>query len=660
MSDLTDLAKERLTKSRNHSHDWRKEAVDCFNFRAGDQWSQDDRAMMEEELRPPITFNRIGPVIDVVSGHEVANRQEIRYFPRSNEDSQVNELLTATVAWVDDECEAEDEISDSFSDMLTCGMGWTETRMSYDEDPDGKIHSAERVPPLEMYWDAAAKKRNLSDARYKMRMKWMPKEEVEQRWPKSKDIDPSEGVIDDTDQFGEAHDSSPPFYEDESISEWWRPHEKMYRVMQYQYWERETIYRIGDPDSGQLVELSEKKYNRIKDRIPNLKVIRQLKKVYYQSFIIGVTELETKPLSCNNFTLRAMCGKRDTIKNVWYGIVRGMLDPQRWSNKFMSNIQDIVSSNRQGGAFVEEGALVDPRRAEEDWNRADALIQVRDGALSQNKILERNPAAYPQGLDRLLQFSITSIPDVTGVNLELMGLADRTQANVLEMTRKRAGMTILSSLFDALRRYNKERGKVVLHYIQNYISDGRLIRILGKDGDPQYIPLMRQPDTAKYDVIVDEAPNSVNKKDETFGMLTQIIPFLSKMGVPIPPEVLDYVPLPTSLAEKWKEQLQPSKEQQEQEKIQKRQETAKASKDESVAMLNTVKAQKEMQSSDNMEAIKLQLEAKRLQLDAVRLMMDGAEKDMMAELKREELRLKKEELQLKKMLGNKKESANGD
>lgn len=659
MSDLVDTAKERLKKSRDHSHDWRVEAVDCFNFRAGDQWSKEDRAMMEEELRPAITFNRIGPVIDVVSGHEVANRQEVRFFPRTNEDSEVNELLTAAISWVDDECEAEDEISDSFNDMLTCGMGWTETRLSYDEDVDGKIHSAERVPPIEMYWDSAAKKRNLGDARFVMRMKWMPKDEVEQRWPKAKDIDPSEGVVDDTDQFGETHEAYPPFYEDANVSEWWRPHEGMYKVMQYQYWERETIYRIGDPQSGKLIELSENKYNRIKDRIPDLKVIRQMKKVYYQTFIIGATELETKPISCNAFTLRAMCGKRDTIKNVWYGIVRGMLDPQRWSNKFMTNIQDIVSSNRQGGAFVEESALVDVRRAEEDWNRADALIQVRDGALSGNKIQERNPAQYPQGLDRLLQFSITSIPDVTGVNLELMGLADRTQANVLETARKRAGMTILSSLFDALRRYNKSRGKVVLHYIQNYISDGRLIRILGKDGNPKYIPLMKQPDTAQYDVIVDEAPNSVNKKDETFAMLMQIIPFLTKSGVPIPPEVLDYVPLPTSLAEKWKQTLQPSKEQQEQEQIQKRQESAKAAKDESVAQLNKAKTMTEMKSNNSMEAAKLQLEAKRLQLDAVRMLMDGAEKDLLATLKREELKLKREEIQLKKSLG-KKETANGN
>ena len=171
--------------------------------------------------------------------------------------------------------------------------------------------------------------------------------------------------------------------------------------------------------------------------------------------------------------------------------------------------------------------------------------------------------------------------------------------------------------------------------------------------------LMKQPDVAKYDVIVDEAPNSVNKKDETFAMLMQIAPFMIKAGIQVPPEILDYVPLPTSLTEKWKQVLQPTPEQQQQKQTMQRQELAKAAKDESVAMLNKVKAQKEMQSNDHSEVTKLLLEAKRLELDAVRMMMDGAEKDLLAQLKREELQLKAQEVQLKQQLQNKKVAANG-
>jgi hypothetical protein len=43
-------------------------------------------------------------------------------------------------------------------------MGWTETRLDYEDNPEGdpKVESAR---PAEMVWDRGAKKRNLVDAR---------------------------------------------------------------------------------------------------------------------------------------------------------------------------------------------------------------------------------------------------------------------------------------------------------------------------------------------------------------------------------------------------------------------------------------------------------------------------------------------------------------
>jgi hypothetical protein len=91
--------------------------------------------------------------------------------------------------------------------------------------------------------------------------------------------------------------------------------------------------------------------------------------------------------------------------------------------------------------------------------------------------------------------------------LELLGLRDANQAGVLEEHRKQAGMTILASLFDSLRRFRKRQGRVLLYYIMTYLSDGRLVRIVGDEG-AKYVPLIRQEGVAQYDVIVDDAPTS--------------------------------------------------------------------------------------------------------------------------------------------------------
>jgi hypothetical protein len=51
------------------------------------------------------------------------------------------------------------------------------------------------------------------------------------------------------------------------------------------------------------------------------------------------------------------------------------------------------------------------------------------------------------------------------------------QPGILEAQRKQAAMTILAILFDSLRRFRKQVGPIRLCLIQNFLADGRLIRI---------------------------------------------------------------------------------------------------------------------------------------------------------------------------------------
>jgi len=122
-------------------------------------------------------------------------------------------------------------------------------------------------------------------------------------------------------------------------------------------------------------------------------------------------------------------------------------------------------------------------------------------------------------------------------------------------------MTILATLFDSLRRFRKQVGRIRLYLIQNFLADGRLIRIAGRDG-AKVIPLIRDATLGDYDVIVDDAPTSPNQKEANWAIISQLIPAFRDQLIQYPQvlaEVLDNSPLPSRLVETIKAAMaQPS------------------------------------------------------------------------------------------------------
>jgi hypothetical protein len=154
----------------------------------------------------------------------------------------------------------------------------------------------------------------------------------------------------------------------------------------------------------------------------------------------------------------------------------------------------------------------------------------------------------------MMEFAISSIRDVPGVNLELLGMANREQAGVVESQRSRQALTVLAPLFSNLRRYRKNQGKMSLYFIREYIPEGRMIRIVGEEG-AQVVPMMKDPLMAEYDVIVEQSPTSPNSKTEAWLALRDVLPVLQAAGMQPPMEIVDVLPLPESMTAKWKETI---------------------------------------------------------------------------------------------------------
>jgi hypothetical protein len=345
-------------------------------------------------------------------------------------------------------------------------------------------------------------------------------------------------------------------------------------MVRAQWWERVPAWLMvdpADPAGDNILTLDQEKLSEWQAKfklagVPMPKTVKTTRKVYRQAYL-GAVLLEIGDAPCkDHFSFQCMTGKRDRNKNTFYGLVRAMKDPARWANKWMSQTMHIMNTTAKGGIAAERGAFFDDDAAgEASWAKQDQVTFLKPGALSGAagaKMIAKPVSEFPAASFNLMQYAVASLPQVTGVNAEALGMQGAAdQAASLDLQRKQSVLTILQPLFDSLRRYRKNQGRLMLYLIDTYLSDGRLIKIVGEE-NAKYVPLIKQPGVAEYDVIVDEAKTSANQKEATWAYLQQILPVIGKM---LPPAtwlaLLKYSPLPTSAQKDIQDSIKQSQSQ---------------------------------------------------------------------------------------------------
>lgn len=571
---------------------WRREAREDFRFRDGHQWSREDRQVLEEQGRPCITFNRTGVLVDAVVGAESSNRREVRYIPRESGDALANEILTSAADWFRDQCDAEDEESEAFKDTVTAGMGWTETRLDRTSNPDGEPR-IERLDPFEMVWSDGTKA-NLVDSKRRWRVRCMDIAEAQRLFPDASPEDLNAAWADNQEDDDPSH--HPHHYEGRTRADDSRVSRKV-TVVACQWVEEEPYYKalIVTPPAAepQLLDLDEAKF-RIAEKLGAVLQSVRLKRETVLHCVLGARMLiPPTPTPTGTFTWNCITGLKDADKGIFYGVIRRAKDPQRWANKWLSQILHILNSQAKGGIMAERGAFEDDREAEASWARADRITYMAQGALQGGRVSPKPALQFPAGFDRLMAYADDMIIKATGINMELLGMREVNQPGVLEYQRKQSGMGILASFFDSLRRYRKIQGRCLLRLIQRFLADGRMVRIVGQDR-AEFVPLTReQVASVDYDIIVDDAPTAPNEREKNWQIIQAMLPLVKDMIGPEQAMILaKYSPLPASFVEELKKSLAEKQ------------------------------ADPQQDAAAQMNQVRMQLEGQKLQLDMARIEAD--------------------------------------
>jgi hypothetical protein len=541
-----------------HWSQWIEEARGWYDFRAGTQWTEIETQRMEENSKIPVTFNLTEPAIDAVNGAEIQDRQQVQYYPRNTslQSTGIADVLTQGANYVVDQCNGDQEDTEAFLDALTCGVGWTETRV----EVEGSVASIvkERVDPLQIKADPASRKRCFEDKRYLKREIPMTRDEFEDFKEEINRPDLEEGDLDGQDSSGKRLTVVNPRqrYTHGLLGE---GEDTEVIVCEWQWWVRETIKVAAmphptDPTVTKLTPLSDQEFADAKKTNPALRSVPSTRRTYYRAFEGDGQILFKETMPEQDFRYKAITAKRDRNKGTYYGLVKPMVEPNKFVNKLFSEVLHIVRTNASGGMTLEEDAVSDIRQFETSWANTQKVTWVKSGALSGAHGAKMQPKSPPQvqpALFQLMSFAKDMVQACTGVNEEILGLVGREQAGVLEQQRKQAAYGILSSFFDAKRRYQRNQGKLLLTMMRLYLPDDFMVRIV-LEGEQQYVPLAMGMQSDEYDVVVDEAPAAPNTKARVAAVLMPLVTQLLQAQL-ISPNVLanlvQYLDIPASVAQ---------------------------------------------------------------------------------------------------------------
>lgn len=554
-----------------------KNTQDCQAFYAGDMMDFWIGAQATDQFgvkkRAMVQINKVKPTINAIKGFMAQNRRKAKYSARMD-GQKIAELYSqycnGLSEYIRRQCYADQRETQQDGDLLTCGYGAIETAMTYSNgqsstDPNGQIIKG-RLDPVEVGWDPFAKDANLLDSRWVFCERIYSLEDAIDLFQDSREDD-FESATDDDMLDGEGNYK---FYArggrynkiKETALDWSDEKAEKVKVFFYQWHQYETYYRCENPaqlmqdpkmaqiaqmqleiiaqsitqDQADLFSFDPKDEiltfdGEIKKKIEklfgNLVEIYEYRKKAFYSAVISREHVFTKYRNTcqQGFTIKFKTGDYDAKNKIWTGMVNSMKEPVLYYNKALTELMFIIGANSKGGVYIEEDAVDDVQKFEQQYAKTDAVIVVNPQALQLEKIKPKKEPQPTTGYEGIASMMSADIQDVTGIDKAFLGSAENKQeTGVLYKRRIRQVVSSLACYFDAITLYQLEDARLLLDFMRIYAENnsGGLFAIAGIDGKKQFIQISKDKLAAQYDVNIDEAPQSAEEKEEYAKILGEL------------------------------------------------------------------------------------------------------------------------------------------
>jgi hypothetical protein len=562
----------------------------------GEQWDESDVKAARDVKRPALTLNLMLSLIQAIEGEERSNRKAIKFYGNEEQDENCATGLNRIMKWIEKSCGGEFALSTAFRNAAIAGEDWLGVEVDYYEDAEGKICLVQ-VDDEEIFDDPLDVSETANKGRYLIRCKMWAEDEIEAKWPESlaslhqRSFGTDSGMEGDRSGYRDIYLAP----DDTGSLKLYDSKQKRWAVIECWWHQIVPGHIVANPQTGLLEEYDAKEFEALvaqreqeqmaamQARVdhalapapmmptpmgpmaapkppapeipPAIEAIERPIRRFFQAFICGDKLLERKASPIEGLKrfpyvpIRAYL-KKDSKE--YFGFIRPAIDPQLQYNVEQSVLTQLEQLMPKSSWMAPKGAF----HNKQDWMAKLAQPgQLLEYNAARGKPEPIQPPSISRHFAEMAMLRPQQVREISGVPLEMSGNRNGADTGVVIDKRSKAGRTALTGFFDHYRATKIELGRVLLCYIQQFVSVGRKIRVIGEEGKAEYVEMTQDMRSLRYDITVDEGEDSVNERFEALFVLQTTLPQLAKAGVPITPEFIDLLPLPPHLRRAWRRQI---------------------------------------------------------------------------------------------------------
>lgn len=435
--------------------DSRKEAADVVDMFHNRQYTQHQLAILKNRGQPAETFNVIKLFGRLALGYYSTVVNTIRVLPRQMSDTLTASLLNSTANFIfeDNQFETEGDkikLDGLLQGLMVCYENVVDTGSKDEFGRSIKKIELSHVPAEQIILDPSSKLEDYSDARWIHRFKWVSEPTLKELL---RDLGVSKRRINDL----------------------------MSKLTEYENHlnidEAEFAYSHNDEYTGY--------YRRFNNYLVVHSIIVDDEGKRWSVYWCGDEELHKEEITFREVKFPYRVHKIHTSnKTEYYGIFREVIESQKAINQALLKIQLMVNTQK---AFVEDGGVEDIGQFTDQFNRVNAVIQVKKLSKIQIENLTREVLDQYAVIDK----AFDRIQRVLGVNDSFLGMAFASDSGRKVKLQQNATTMSLRYVSIRIEQFYRLLGKDIINLVKQYYTATQALRVTDELVGEKWIELNR-------------------------------------------------------------------------------------------------------------------------------------------------------------------------